>query len=85
MDHTAEIQRFIASEFIPDIVPSQLDPDYDLLETGVVDSLQLVRVITWIGKRFDIPVEQVEFTPDHFRSVRAIQTFIDTTTTQVSN
>ncbi|MEW9518765.1 phosphopantetheine-binding protein [Streptomyces tubercidicus] len=80
MSNASEIKRFLINEFLPDVTADQLDPDDDLLETGVIDSLQLVRVISWVTDRFGVPIEQVEFTPQNFRSVNAIQAFVETAT-----
>ncbi|GFE16887.1 hypothetical protein Sgleb_49340 [Streptomyces glebosus] len=80
MSNASEIKRFLINEFLPDVTADQLDPDDDLLETGVIDSLQLVRVISWVTDRFRVPIEQVEFTPQNFRSVNAIQAFVETAT-----
>ncbi|MFE6741116.1 acyl carrier protein [Streptomyces tubercidicus] len=83
MSNASEIKRFLITEFLPDVTADQLDPDCDLLETGVIDSLQLVRVISWVTDRFDVPIEQVEFTPQNFRSVNAIQAFVESATSGV--
>ncbi|MFB7633625.1 phosphopantetheine-binding protein [Streptomyces sp. NPDC056149] len=80
MDNVPEIKRFLIKEFLPDVTADQLDADLDLLETGVIDSLQLVRVISWLTERFGIPIEQVELAPDNFRSVNTMQKFIESAT-----
>lgn len=77
MDHVHAIKEFIIAEFIPDIEVAQLDDDYDLIESGVIDSINLLRVITWLGNRFDIPIDEVEIAEKNFASVAAICEFVD--------
>jgi acyl carrier protein len=77
MDQAHAIKEFIIAEFIPDIQVAQLDNDYDLIAGGVIDSINLLRVITWLGNRFDIPLDEVEIAEKNFASVTAICEFVD--------
>ncbi|MGZ3147180.1 acyl carrier protein [Lentzea chajnantorensis] len=71
-----EVKRFIVTTFAPDVTPDQLPSDYDLLDNGVVDSLGLLRLIAWVGERYEIPVEERDVSPAQFSSVEAITAFI---------
>jgi acyl carrier protein len=73
-----DIPRFIVTEFAPDVPADELDPDFDLLDNGVVDSLALLVLIEWVGEHYDLPVGDLDLTPDSFRSVHAIQQFVTT-------
>ena len=64
------------SEFVSDISAEELDNDYDLLENGVVNSLGLLRLIAWVGERYDIPVDEIDLSPTDFRSVNSIDEFV---------
>ena len=72
VDTSTEITRFIVDEFAPDVDPSELDPDYDLLENGIVDSLGVLTVLAWVEDRFGVTLDVGEIDEDDFRSVRAI-------------
>ncbi|HVK19785.1 MAG TPA: acyl carrier protein [Actinokineospora sp.] len=78
MSRLAEIKRFVLAEFAPDVRADELADNFDLLDNGVVDSLGLLRLIGWVGERYEIPVEEVDLTPDDFRSVDAIEKFVAT-------
>lgn len=80
MDHVHEIKEFIVTEFIPDIQVEQLDDNYDLIASGVIDSISLLRVISWLGSQFDIPIDEVEIAEKNFVSVAAICEFVDQAT-----
>ncbi|TWP48524.1 AMP-binding protein [Lentzea tibetensis] len=77
MDRTKEITKFVVEEFLPDVAPGSLAADYDLLAGGVIDSLGLLKVIAWLEDRYDLAVDDVELEPDSFRTVDAINDFID--------
>ncbi|WP_329107640.1 acyl carrier protein [Micromonospora sp. NBC_01699] len=76
MAHEAEIRQFIVTAFAPDIPADQLPDHLDLLDSGVVDSLGLLRLIAWVGDRYDIPVEDQNISPVQFSSVAAIAAFV---------
>ncbi|MFD7656314.1 phosphopantetheine-binding protein [Actinosynnema sp. NPDC059797] len=71
-----EIKRFVVTGFAPDLTPDQLPSDLDLLDSGVVDSLGLLRLIAWVGERYDIPVGERDISPAQFSSVEAIEAFV---------
>lgn len=71
------VKRFIVDEFAPDIDPDRLDPEYDLLEGGIIDSLGLLTIVAWIEDRFGVAVDAGEIGEDDLRSVRAIGALID--------
>lgn len=77
MPNEREITEFIVTAFAPDIAVDDLPADLDLLDTGVVDSLGLLRLIDWVGRRYGIPVEEENLSPAQFSSVRAIAAFVE--------
>jgi len=74
---TREITQYIVAEYLPGTSPAELDSSYDLLDTGIVDSLRLLQLISWVGNHFQLPIDDLEITPDNFRSVEAIREFVD--------
>jgi acyl carrier protein len=77
MSNVSTIRAFIIEEFLPDVSADSLAVDYDLLANGVVDSLGLLKMIAWIEERFTVPIEDDDLDPDNFRSVGAIDRFVD--------
>lgn len=71
-----EIKRFITENFAPDISPEELPEDYDLLASGMISSLSLVKLVTQLGHRFNIDVDAADLRPDYFRTVTSISQFI---------
>lgn len=70
------VKQFITEQFAPDVSVGALDDDYNLIENGVIDSLSLLRLISWLGERFTIPVEDIDLEPSSFESVSQIDQFI---------
>lgn len=83
MSTQRQITEYIVAQYLPGTPAGELPATYDLLDTGVIDSLSLIQLIGWIGDRFDVPVDQLDLAPDDFRTVAAIDAFI-TRNSQVS-
>jgi acyl carrier protein len=77
MDHSSEIKQFIFAEFLPGVAWDQLADDYDLVANGVIDSLGLLRVVTWLESHFSIPMDEVDIAESDFVSVTAICRFVE--------
>lgn len=76
-DVTYEVKTYLTSTFAPDIAPNELAEDYDIVSNGLIDSIKLLRVVSWISDRFDIPPEQVSSTPQELRTPRSIANLVD--------
>ncbi|HYQ64045.1 acyl carrier protein [Actinophytocola sp.] len=76
MSNTQTITKYIVREFLPDVEASDLPPDYDLLRNGVIDSLALLRVVDWIAAEFDVSIEDLDLSPDNFRTVENIDALV---------
>lgn len=74
-----QIKGFIFAEFLPGVTSDQLTDDYDLVANGVIDSLGLLRVVSWLENRFDIPMDEVDISEQDFVSVAAICAFVERT------
>lgn len=77
---TAAVKAHILAEYLPGTPGEELENSYDLLDNGVVDSLGLLALISWVEQRFGVPIDEVEISPDDFRSVDAIREFVEKTT-----
>ena len=76
MSNVDAIKRFLIEEFLPDVNSSELDVDHDLLGDGLIDSLGVLKLITWLEEKFSLTIGDAELDPDNFRSVAAIEQFI---------
>jgi acyl carrier protein len=80
-----EIAEYIVTQYLPGTPAEELPFDYDLFDTGVIESLSLIQLITWVADRYAIPVDQIELAPDNFRSVAAIEEFVTSNRQTIGN
>lgn len=77
MSTIRQLQEHITETYLPDIDPNELGQDLDLLESGVVDSLGVLRLIAWIDKKYGLALGNADVTLDDFRTLSAISELID--------
>ena len=58
----------------PDVDFSSID---DLYDEGVLDSLDMVRLVTEIGMEFDVQIPAEELVPENFQNVNTIMALIE--------
>jgi acyl carrier protein len=68
----AVINDYVSKELVQDPGLLPLQNGTSLLETGVLDSLSLLRLVVFIQERFGIVVDDVDLVPENFDTVDAI-------------
>jgi acyl carrier protein len=68
----AVINDFISRELVQDRALLPLGNTTSLLDTGVLDSLNLLRLVVFIQERFGIVVNDVDLIPENFDTVNVI-------------
>jgi acyl carrier protein len=72
----AVINDYISRELVQDAGLLPLGNGTSLLETGVLDSLSLLRLVVFIQERFGIMVDDVDLVPENFDTVDDICAYL---------
>lgn len=75
----AQLNDYVAEHFLAQ-PGSQVPTELDLMSTGVVDSLGMLKLIAWIESEFDIAIADIDLDPENFRTVDAMAEFVDRST-----
>lgn len=70
------IRGFISTELMFEDASASLSDDTPLL-AGVIDSLGLMQLISFIEEEFDVAIDDAEVTASNFRSVADIEKLIE--------
>ncbi len=65
-----QIKKFIIDAFM--YGEGSLKNDEPLFESGIIDSMGFIKLLTFIEKTFDVPVDMSEVTMDKFGTVNDI-------------
>ncbi|WP_236243603.1 MULTISPECIES: acyl carrier protein [unclassified Streptomyces] len=76
-DIAGEIRAYVVGQFLAGEDTTDLTGDYDLIDSGVINSLGLVRLLSHLTQTFDIAVDDIEFTPDNFRTLDSITAVVE--------
>ncbi len=71
-----DILKFIQSDLLNDKGTMDLLPEDDLLSTGLLDSIAIMRLIQYIEKSYEITISPEDMTIENFVSVKAIDTYL---------
>ena len=72
MVDTAEIILNWLRETFADASDVQIAYDTELIEQGVLDSLQILNLVCFMEERFGVTMPVEEFVPENFRTVAAL-------------
>lgn len=70
------IRQFIESELMRGNKVSDLTVTDNLIESGVIDSLGIQILISFLEKNFSVSIADEDLIPDNFETVDAIWTFV---------
>lgn len=68
------IREYVTDSFLAEGQTATLSDDDDLME--VLDSLQILRMVTDLENRFGIQVDNSDLTPENFGSVERLAAFV---------
>ncbi len=73
----AAIREFLTTEVFYDRDLTDLGVEDSLLERGLLDSLAILKTVTFCEEHFGITIPDGEVLPDHFETVQAIAALVE--------
>jgi acyl carrier protein len=73
----AAIREFLLTEVFYDKNLGDLASDENLIERGLLDSLGILKTVTFCEEQFGITIPDQEVLPDHMESVSAIAALVE--------
>ena len=71
------IRQFLVEDVFYDRDLSTLGPEDSLVAKGLLDSMSILKTVTFCEEQFGITIPDQEVLPDHFESVRAIAKLVE--------
>jgi acyl carrier protein len=72
-----QIKQFIIVEVSPELKLQRISDDEALLESGIVDSLGILRILAFIDETFGVDLASDEIRLENFRTIRSICELIE--------
>jgi acyl carrier protein len=71
----SSIRKFINTELLYR-EDQRIDPKVNLIETGVIDSMALLRLTSFLEDHYGIEIPDEDIVADNFRSLGSIEAFV---------
>lgn len=72
MASTDQIRAYIETKF-----GKSVGADDSLLDSGLLDSIGIFEMVTFLEETFGVKVEDEAIVPEHFETIALIATFVD--------
>jgi len=71
-----EIRKFITDNFMIGQNPDELKRDTSFLDNGIIDSLGVLELVSFVEEKFGIEVRDEELVPDNLDSINNLLGYI---------
>jgi acyl carrier protein len=71
------LEKFLVTEVAADLGRKTLAPDEDLLDQRIIDSLGILRLVTYLEEAHGIKIGDGEIVPENFQSLNSIIRFVE--------
>jgi acyl carrier protein len=72
MELERRIREYVTSELLYDRDASALGDDDSLLGPGLLDSVAILRLVSWLEEEFGVSIPDEEVVPDHIETVHRL-------------
>lgn len=73
-----ELEKFMVTEIAAvDLGKKALESDEDLLGSGIIDSMGVIKLVVFLEKTFGIVVADEDVVPENFQSLNCIVNFVE--------
>jgi acyl carrier protein len=73
----AAIKTFIENEILQNKNIDNVNESDNLIENGVIDSLSIMKIVTFLEKEFTIKIEDIDLLPENFETIGQICAFVN--------
>jgi acyl carrier protein len=71
------LEKYVLTEVAVDVGKKSLDPDEDLLEQGIIDSLGIMKLVLFLEESYGIQVNDQDITPENFQCLSSMVKYVE--------
>lgn len=72
MNFEKKLVDFINAEFLDGSEELSISSDTELLDNGIIDSINMIKLLTYIEEELSITLQDDDLSPENFNSVMSI-------------
>ncbi|HNB50982.1 MAG TPA: acyl carrier protein [Anaerolineales bacterium] len=77
MNIESSVEKFILEDLLSGSRSTKIGPDESLVASGILDSLALLRMISFLEEKFGVTVNDDEVVPENFETINVIKSFVE--------
>ena len=77
MNVAQALEEFIIRDLMVADGDVSLSPDASLIESGIVDSLGILRLVAFIEENFSVVVDDIDVIPENFDTINAMNSLVE--------
>ncbi len=77
MELKESIRNYIQTELVNSQEHSELSDSDQLIESGIIDSLGIMKLIGFLEDNLSVQVDDMELVPENFSSIEAITSLVE--------
>ena len=77
MNTSDTIRAFITHEILHESLDTPLSDDAQLVESGIIDSLGVMTLLSFLEEKFSIKIPDQELTPENFATLSTITALVE--------
>lgn len=71
------LEKILLTEITVDLGKKSLDPDEDLLEQGIIDSLGIMKLVLFLEESYGIQVNDQDIIPENFQCLSSMVKYVE--------
>ena len=71
------LEKFLITEVAYNFNKNKLEPEEDLLKSGIIDSLAIIKLVSFIEETFKIRIAEEDLIPENFQNIKSIAEYVE--------
>lgn len=79
MEIMKDLEKFLLSEIISNsgLDKNFIAPDENLISSGIIDSMGILKLVSYLEKSFNIKIANEEIVPENFQTLNSLVQFVE--------
>ena len=78
MSLVEDLRYYILNQYLSGESIEKLGVNDNLIDNGILDSMTLLKFVSYLENNYELEISNEELTPDNFESIKAIAHFLET-------
>ena len=71
------LEKYIVDEIAVDFGIKSLEPDKDLLSSGIIDSMAVMKLVMFLEETFGLEVNDQDIVPENFQDLNSLVEYVE--------